>query len=139
MISHFFSRLRIGLVSLIRRPLHPHPAGSGHDGASGSGLAPPAVDTGRGSIDSLRSLEERKADLARLRASSKERHAAIAITREVSFDDAVFADFRAPSAPAPIAKGHDDYPTSVYVPRTSSKPSSTAPQERRVGRHVDNY
>jgi hypothetical protein len=41
----------------------------------------------------------------------------VAVPRLDSFDDSVFADFRAPSAPAALADQEDDYPRAVCVPK----------------------
>ena len=61
----------------------------------------------------MRSLEEVRTDLARLRANSKQRHAPVPITPQTTFDDSVFANFSEPASP--------DYSKTVCVPRSASR------------------
>jgi hypothetical protein len=122
-----FRRLRSNLAGLIRRPLHPQaiqPAsGQGPPAASEPRPATPAIATGHAT---LRSPEEVRAALARLRATSKERHAAVSVPRQESFDDAVFANFSLPpSDPAPTSKDQVEYPKTVHLPRAASKTKPT--------------
>jgi len=84
---------------------------------TGQEVEPPQAGAAAGN---MRSLEELRTDLARLRASSKERHAAAPIRRQQSFDDEVFANFVAPVAPTPDPAGQEDYTRTVYVPRKPS-------------------
>ncbi|MDM0033586.1 hypothetical protein QTI33_15745 [Variovorax sp. J22P271] len=116
MISHFFSRWRCGLQSLAGRLFSPRPTAA-------TAVSDPAEPSQvGGSTAGMRSLEELRADLARLRASSKERHAAVPMRRQQAFDDEVFADFVAPATPAPDRSGEEDYARTMYVPRAASKP-----------------
>jgi hypothetical protein len=68
----------------------------------------------------MRSLEEVRTDLARLRASSAQRHAPVPIERPTTFDDSVFADFT-DAASTGNTNPHADYSKTVCLPRTASK------------------
>lgn len=71
-----------------------------------------------------RTLEELRADLARLRASSKERHAPVPVERPLSFDESVFADFQTPAAPQ--SADRNEYPRTVLAARPSHHPENLA-------------
>jgi hypothetical protein len=68
----------------------------------------------------MRSPEEVRADLARLRASSAQRHAPVPIKRPTTFDDSVFTDFT-DAAGTENTNPHADYSKTVCVPRAASK------------------
>ncbi|MDM0014951.1 hypothetical protein QTH87_21075 [Variovorax sp. J22P168] len=78
-----------------------------------------------GTAGPSRSLEELRADLARLRASSKERHAPVPVERSLSFDESVFADFQAPATPHRGVS--DDYPKTVLAVRPKPAPGRFEP------------
>ena len=119
MSSQFFTRWGCGFRSWMDRLFSPRAPAStpAQDPRTGLEDEPPQAGTG-----TMRSLEELRTDLARLRASSKERHAAAPIRRQQSFDDEVFANFVAPVAPSPDPTGQEDYTRTVYVPRKPSPP-----------------
>lgn len=62
--------------------------------------APAAAKVAPAAAPAMRSLEEVRADLARLRANAKERHAQLKAQHESAFAPTDFLDF---SAPAPVA------------------------------------
>ena len=63
--------------------------------------APAAAKVAPAAAPAMRSLEEVRADLARLRANAKERHAQLKARHESAFAPTDFLDF---SAPAPVAR-----------------------------------
>lgn len=69
----------------------------------------------------MRSPEQVRADLVRLRASAKERHARVPIPRQTTFDAAVFKDFVAKADAARTPHSDAAYPQTVFVSRASSK------------------
>ncbi|MGJ7512146.1 hypothetical protein [Variovorax sp. GT1P44] len=126
MASSLLERLRSNLTALIRRLVHSHQSESASTdlpASTSSRPVPPVAATGS---KSMRSPEQVRADLARLRATSGERHAPASIKRQESFDDSVFANFVAtPAVPAPTPEGLDEYPKTVLVPRAATPKKST--------------
>lgn len=85
------------------------------------GQATPSAPAGgmpRDRAKTMRSPEEVRTDLARLRASSRQRHAPVPIERPTTFDDSVFANF----TEAARRNADADYSKTVCVPRSASKP-----------------
>jgi len=84
----------------------------------------PAVAAGvRDRAKTMRSLDEVRADLARLRASSRERHAPVPIKRQTTFDATVFANFTE-AATTGKSDPPQDYSRTVYLPLSASKSQS---------------
>lgn len=79
--------------------------------------AVPALHTGK----PMRSPEQVRADLARLRASAKERHAPVPIPRQTTFDAAVFKDFVVHADPERTPHSDAAYPKTVFVGRGGSR------------------
>jgi hypothetical protein len=69
----------------------------------------------------MRSPEQVRSDLVRLRASAKERHARVPLPRQTTFDAAVFKDFVPKQDAARIAPSDAAYPKTVFVARGSSR------------------
>jgi hypothetical protein len=78
--------------------------------------AVPALHTGK----PMRSPEQVRADLVRLRASAKERHAPVPIPRQTTFDAAVFKDFVVHAEPERTPHSDAAYPKTVFAGRGSS-------------------
>ncbi|MEJ8856091.1 hypothetical protein WKW79_16040 [Variovorax robiniae] len=72
----------------------------------------------------MRSLEEVRADLARLRASAKERHTLAPVKRDTHFEPTDFQDFVVPE-PRPEP---DSYAPTAYMGFTNLKPLPATPQ-----------
>lgn len=99
-------------------PAHRVPPGQ----APARSQATPAAPAGAAPRDrakTMRSPEEVRTDLARLRANSRQRHAPVPIERPTTFDDSVFANF---TEAASRANADADYSKTVCVPRPASRP-----------------
>ena len=83
----------------------------------------PAVSAAAERAKPMRSLEEVRTDLARLRATSRERHAPVPIKRQTTFDASVFADFDDAAFPR-STDPREEYAKTVCLPRTASKARS---------------
>lgn len=73
----------------------------------------------------MRSLEEVRADLARLRESAKERHARATapVRRDISFEPTDFMDFAKPAAePAPARD--ENFEQTAFLDFTAFKPGA---------------
>jgi hypothetical protein len=73
----------------------------------------------------MRSLEEVRADLARLRANAKERHTPVPVKRDTHFEPTDFQDFVVPD-PRPTP---DSYAPTAYMGFTNLKPLVAAPRD----------
>lgn len=71
----------------------------------------------------MRSPDEVRADLARLRASSRERHAPVPIKRPTTFDATVFANFTEAAATGNTDPPRD-YSQTGSSPRSASRSQS---------------
>ena len=71
----------------------------------------------------MRTLEAVRADLARLRASAKERHAQalIPVRRDVAFAPTDFMDFAEPATP-PREDSESSFEATAYLDFTTLKP-----------------
>ena len=71
----------------------------------------------------MRTLEEVRADLARLRASAKERHAQamVPVRRDVAFAPTDFMDFAEPKTP-PREDSESSFEATAYLDFTTLKP-----------------
>lgn len=74
-------------------------------------------------VKPMRTLEEVRADLARLRASAKERHAQalVPVRRDVAFAPTDFMDFAQPEAP-PREDSESSFEATAYLDFTTLKP-----------------
>ncbi|WP_213954969.1 MULTISPECIES: hypothetical protein [unclassified Variovorax] len=73
----------------------------------------------------MRSLEEVRADLARLRANAKERHKPVPVKRDTHFEPTDFQDFVVPDhQPTP-----DSYAPTAYMGFTNLKPLPATPRD----------
>jgi hypothetical protein len=92
-------------------------------------LLRPAPEDPPAAIKPMRSLEEVRADLARLRASAKERHAQAQAQahekaqarRNVAFEPTDFLDFETPEAP-PSDNPESSFASTAYLDFTTLKP-----------------
>lgn len=71
----------------------------------------------------MRSLDEVRADLARLRESAKERHAraSVPVRRDISFEPTDFMDF---AKPAPAPEHDESFEQTAFLDFTTLKPRS---------------
>ncbi|MDM0103339.1 hypothetical protein QTH97_00220 [Variovorax sp. J22R24] len=78
-------------------------------------------------IKPMRTLEEVRADLARLRASAKERHAQamVPVRRDVAFAPTDFMDFAKPEAP-PSEVSESSFEATAYLDFTTLKPRESS-------------
>jgi hypothetical protein len=72
----------------------------------------------------LRSLEEVRADLARLRKNAQQRHAPVPVKRDTHFEPTDFQEFVLPAEPALV---NDSYAPTAYMGFTTLKPLPPAP------------
>ncbi|NDZ12676.1 hypothetical protein [Variovorax sp. WS11] len=93
------------------------------DSRSERPLPPPCrCEGGAGSHSGVRSLEEVRADLARLRANAKERHAQLKAQHESAFAPTDFLDFSAP-APAVSEISETAYASTAFFDFKVLEPS----------------
>lgn len=85
--------------------------------------AEPVPDPAPAPAKTMRSLDEVRADLARLRESAKERHAraSVPVRRDISFDPTDFMDF---AKPAPAPEHDESFEQTAFLDFTTLKPRS---------------
>lgn len=81
------------------------------------------VSAAQSPAKTMRSLEEVRADLARLRESAKQRHArpAVPVRRDISFEPTDFMDF---AKPAPEREPDEPFEQTAFIDFTVLKPSA---------------
>jgi len=82
----------------------------------------PQPEEAPAAVKPMRTLEEVRADLARLRASAKERHAQamVPVRRDVAFAPTDFMDFAEPAAP-PREESESSFEATAYLDFTTLK------------------
>ncbi|MDM0073394.1 hypothetical protein QTH90_03315 [Variovorax sp. J2P1-59] len=83
----------------------------------------PEPEEAPAAVKPMRTLEEVRADLARLRASAKERHAQamVPVRRDVAFEPTDFMDFAKPE-PRPSEDSGSSFEATAYLDFTTLKP-----------------
>ncbi|MDL9997760.1 hypothetical protein QTI24_04030 [Variovorax sp. J22P240] len=83
----------------------------------------PEPEEAPATVKPMRTLEEVRADLARLRASAKERHAQalVPVRRDVAFAPTDFMDFAEPATP-PREDSESSFEATAYLDFTTLKP-----------------
>ena len=82
---------------------------------------PPVATEAQSPAKTMRSLEEVRADLARLRESARERHARVPVAprRDISFEPTDFMDF---AKPQPAREPDESFEQTAFLDFTTLKP-----------------